>query len=87
MSARSNMSLTDPTITETTRPSTGDGDHDRFTHIVLPASAVAEAVVTGKPCRALCGKVWVPSHDPKRYPICPTCKDVASAFGWKVPRG
>ena len=80
------MALTDPTLTETTRPTTEDGDHDRFTHIVLPAGAVAEALVTGKPCRALCGKVWVPSHDPKRYPICPTCRDVASANGWKVPR-
>ena len=23
---------------------------------------------------ALCGKVWVPSRDPKRFPLCPECK-------------
>lgn len=61
------------------------GDHDRMAHIVLPASAVTEAIVTGKPCTALCGKTWVPSRDPKRYPVCPTCKEVAAAMGWGVP--
>jgi len=25
---------------------------------------------------ALCGKVWVPSRDPQRFPVCPECKDV-----------
>jgi hypothetical protein len=20
--------------------------------------------------------VWVPSRDPKRYPVCPTCKEI-----------
>ncbi len=62
-----------------------EGDHDRMAHIVLPASAVTEAIVTGKPCTALCGKTWVPSRDPKRYPLCPTCKEVAAAMGWRVP--
>jgi hypothetical protein len=69
-----------------TRPVLEDeGDHDRMAHIVLPASAVTEAIVTGKPCTALCGKTWVPSRDPKRYPVCPTCKEVATAMGWRVP--
>ena len=62
-----------------------EGDHDRMAHIVLPASAVTEALITGKPCTALCGKTWVPSRDPKRYPVCPTCKEIASGLGWKVP--
>jgi len=26
-----------------------------------------EAMVNGTPVRALCGKVWVPSRDPKRF--------------------
>ena len=33
-------------------------------------------MVTGTPVTALCGKVWVPSRDPKRYPVCPTCKEI-----------
>jgi hypothetical protein len=72
-----------------------EGDHDRFTHIVVQADptdvgwrardVVAESIVEGTPCRALCGKVWVPSRDPHRYPICPGCRDIAESYGWRVP--
>ena len=58
------------------RIDTSDGDHERFAHIVVPASAVTEAYVTGQSVTALCGKRWVPTRDPKRYPICPTCKEI-----------
>lgn len=70
-----------------TREITEDGDHERMAHIVLPASAVTEALITGKPCTALCGKTWVPSRDPKRYPLCGTCKEIATSRGWKIPTG
>ena len=30
-------------------------------------------MVTGEAITALCGKKWVPSRDPEKYPICPTC--------------
>jgi hypothetical protein len=30
----------------------------------------------GTPVVALCGKVWVPSRDPQKYPVCPACKEV-----------
>lgn len=82
------MAFTSPEIDERTDPRLDDGsegDHDRMAHIVLPASAVTEALITGKPCTALCGKTWVPSRDPKRYPVCPTCKEIAASLGWKVP--
>jgi hypothetical protein len=32
-------------------------------------------MVMGTPVVALCGKVWVPSRDPEKYPVCPECKD------------
>ena len=51
----------------------GSGDHDRFAHYVLKEKIV-ESAVTGMPVIALCGKVWVPSRDPSRYPLCPECK-------------
>ena len=35
--------------------------------------------------RALCGKTWVPDRDPRRYPLCPTCKEIAEHLGWKLP--
>ena len=30
----------------------------------------------GTPIIALCGKVWVPSRDPQKYPVCPACKEI-----------
>ncbi|MHB1599400.1 MAG: DUF3039 domain-containing protein [Acidimicrobiales bacterium] len=76
-----------------------DGDHERMSHIVLEGfkpeagdfvsagPSVVEGLVNGTAVRALCGKIWVPSRDPKRYPLCPTCKDIATSRGWKIPAG
>jgi hypothetical protein len=50
-----------------------NGDHDRFAHYVDKES-ITEAIVNGLPCIALCGKVWIPSRDPDKYPVCPECK-------------
>jgi hypothetical protein len=52
-----------------------EGDHERFSHYA-DASKITEAMVLGTPVRALCGKVWVPSRDPQRFPICPECKEI-----------
>jgi Protein of unknown function (DUF3039) len=67
-----------------TRPdlSTGDGDHERFAHYVIK-DKIVESSVTGTPLVALCGKVWVPSRDPKRYPVCPECKEIYES----LPKG
>jgi len=52
---------------------TDDGDHERFAHYA-DKDKITEAMVTGTPVVALCGKVWVPSRDPKKYPVCPECQ-------------
>jgi hypothetical protein len=62
-------------VHEDTRPQTDDGDHERFAHYVV-ADKIVDSQVTGSPLVALCGKVWVPSRDPKKYPVCPTCKEL-----------
>ena len=64
-------------VQEDVRPdlSHGDGDHERFAHYVQK-NKIVESSVMGTPLVALCGKVWVPSRDPKRYPVCPTCKEI-----------
>ena len=54
---------------------TDEGDHERFSHYV-PKDKLTEAMVMGTPVVALCGKVWVPSRDPERFPVCPECKDI-----------
>lgn len=54
-----------------------EGEHDLFSHYVIGGGeAVMRAAITGEPVTALCGKTWVPSRDPKRYPICPTCEEI-----------
>jgi hypothetical protein len=75
-----------------------DGDHERFTHIVLEGytpegseefvpigNSVVEGTINSTAVRALCGKVWVPGRDPRKYPVCPTCREVAESLGWSVP--
>ena len=37
---------------------------------------LTEAMVMGTPVIALCGKVWVPSRDPEKFPVCPECKEI-----------
>jgi hypothetical protein len=69
-------------VDERTRVRTEEGDHERFSHFV-PKDKLTEAIVMGTPVRALCGKVWVPSRDPQKYPVCPTCKEL-----WeRLPKG
>ena len=52
-----------------------DGDHERFSHYVQKEK-ILESAISGKPVRALCGKLWVPGRDPEKFPICPTCKEI-----------
>jgi hypothetical protein len=91
---------TAPAILERTQPvELEDGDHERFSHIVLEGfhvsdndfvaagNSVVEGMVTSTPVVALCGKTWVPGRDPTRYPMCPSCKEIAASRGWRVPGG
>ena len=52
-----------------------EGDHERFSHYV-PKEKLTEAMVMGTPVVALCGKVWVPSRAPEKFPVCPTCQEI-----------
>ncbi len=56
-------------------PLQDDGGHDRYSHYVKK-DKIVESAVTGKTVKALCGKKWVPSRDPEKYPICPACKEI-----------
>jgi hypothetical protein len=81
----------------TSVPVTDEGDHERFTHIVLEGytpkegdfvalgNSVVEGMINSTPVTALCGKVWVPGRDPQKYPLCPTCREVATSLGWSLP--
>ena len=71
-----------------TRPEVEDdeGSHDRFAHYIKK-DKVVESAVTGKAVRALCGKKWVPSRDPEKYPICPACKAIYDTLVRKKESG
>ena len=56
-------------------PVTGDGDHERFAHIIRKDDEM-KGYVMGEQVTALCGKKWVPSRDPQKFPVCPTCVEV-----------
>ncbi len=57
-----------------TQPLDGE-DRERFSHYV-EKDKLTEAMVMGTPVVALCGKVWVPSRDPERFPVCPECREI-----------
>ena len=72
-----------PVIVEERVPvDTDGGDHDRFAHYARKED-VTRAYITGEAITALCGKKWVPTRDPTRYPICPTCVE-RKAAGWTL---
>lgn len=70
--------LTVPDVETPTRV-VDEGDHERCTHVVQPASAATEAMILGTSCTALCGKVWTPTRDPEQFPVCQGCIDVWEA--------
>lgn len=55
------------------------GDDERYAHYVRKDKITA-STVSGQPVVALCGKVWTPGRDPKKYPVCPACKQIYEAM-------
>ena len=51
------------------------GDHERLAHYVRKEK-IMESAMSGEPVTALCGKIWIPGRDPKKFPVCPTCKEI-----------
>lgn len=70
--------VTTPTIDTDVEHRLDDGDHDRFAHYVRK-SELMKAYVEGQAIVALCGKKWVPTRDPEKYPVCPTCLEIRAA--------
>lgn len=62
------------------RPERQPDTDDLLTHIVEPASEVTRAYIEGTEVTALCGKTWVPTRDPARFPLCRSCAELA---GWE----
>lgn len=65
---------------EETREEAAPGDAERYAHYVKKEK-VTSAAVTGGPVVALCGKVWTPTRDPSKFPVCPVCKEIYASLG------
>lgn len=61
--------------TETVPQLQEPGDHERFSHYVRKEK-ILESALSGEPVTALCGKIWVPGRDPKKFPVCPICQEI-----------
>jgi hypothetical protein len=61
------------------------GDHERNSHYVRKEKIV-ESAVLGIPVIALCGKTWVPGRDPKKFPVCPICKEIYDGLRPEDPK-
>lgn len=63
------------------------GDHDRFQHYFYKKD-INENLLTGKPMRALCGKVVAQQVDPKGRTVCPECQEMMdTVVGSNLPNG
>jgi len=71
--------MTDSAVLEDIRTDLTDGDENRFAHYA-ESTSVTEGYVLGTPVLAICGILFVPSRDPKKFPICPICKEIAEAL-------
>ncbi|GAB2978549.1 MAG TPA: DUF3039 domain-containing protein [Actinotalea caeni] len=71
---------------EESRQEVSPGDAERYAHYVKKEKITA-AAVTGGPVVALCGKVWTPTRDPSKYPVCPVCKEIYESMTGGGPSG
>ncbi|MCU1678751.1 MAG: hypothetical protein JWM93_3509 [Frankiales bacterium] len=81
--ARHHVWVTQTTTEQITVPVTTEGgDHEKFAHYVAK-DKIVESAIGGTPLVALCGKVWVPSRDPSKFPVCPECQEIYNS----LPKG
>ena len=52
-----------------------EGDHDKMSHYVRKEDLL-EGLVSGVPIMALCGKIWIPTRDGSKFPVCQTCEEL-----------
>jgi hypothetical protein len=56
-----------------------DSGEPKYAHYAESVS-VTEGYVLGKPVVAICGQIFIPSRDPKKFPLCPNCMDIAKSL-------
>lgn len=64
---------------ENIKESPTKNDEPKYAHYADSVS-VTEGYVMGKPVLAVCGEFFVPSRDPKKFPICPICEKIINSL-------
>lgn len=54
-------------------------DASRYAHYA-DAASVTEGYILGKVIVAICGRVFIPTRDPLKLPICPICQELSEAL-------
>jgi len=54
-------------------------DSNQFAHYA-DKNKITEGYVLGTPVIAICGRIFVPSRDPEKFPVCPVCKEIMNAL-------
>jgi hypothetical protein len=75
LQARRSIGVLEPDVKPDVTDNTGD--HDRFAHYVRRRE-LEKAQRSGTAVTALCGKRWKPDQDPSKFPMCPTCAEIAA---------
>lgn len=79
------ISTMDPDLDQRTDERTETGK-PKVAHIVKvepgesAVAKVTEARIYGYPVEALCGERFVPQQDPKKLPLCGTCKEIYDLY-------
>lgn len=83
--AHPSVTTLDPDLDRRTDERTETGS-PKVAHIVKvdegqsAVAKVTEARIYGYPVEALCGERFVPQQDPKRLPMCGTCKEIYDLY-------
>ena len=74
--------MTDTAIAPEIAPPELDHEPPTVAHYIktprgMSAEAVVlDALVNQTPVTSLCGRMWVPTRDPQKFPVCPECKQI-----------
>lgn len=72
------------TVTEAHVDEVQQTDSPQISHLIAKKDW-HKAYILGSAIQALCGKVWVPSRDPEKYPLCEMCADLYEKMFGKRP--
>jgi hypothetical protein len=56
-----------------------NSNNEKWSHYA-ESTSVTESYVLGTPVRALCGKIFIATRDPEKFPVCPICKKIVEAL-------